>query len=89
MCIGRLPASEYGRLIADALKDNLAELRKDDETRMSKYVQADLSEWHALIECCPRITATFQGELSAFREGEEKRLAQLVFLQVSDESRLV
>ena len=42
MCIGHLSASEYGRLVADALKDSLVELRKDDETRMSRYVHAEL-----------------------------------------------
>jgi len=89
MRIGPSPASECGRLIAEALKDSLAELRKDDETRMSQYVHTELSEWHALIECRPRVTTTVRGELSAFREGEEKRLAQLVFHRVSDESRLV
>ena len=31
----------------------------------------------------PRITTAFQGELSTFREGEEKRLTQSVFLQAS------
>ena len=42
MCINHLLASEYSRLIADALKDSLAELRKDDETRMSQYVHIEL-----------------------------------------------
>jgi hypothetical protein len=35
---------------------------------------------------CRRITTTFQEQLSTFREGEEKRLAQSVFLQVSNRS---
>ena len=39
-----LPASKCGRLVADALKDNLAELREDDETKMSQYVHTELSE---------------------------------------------
>ena len=89
MRIDRSPASECGRLIAETLKDSLAELRKDEETRMSQYVYTELSEWHALIACRPRITTTVREELSAFREGEEKRLAQLVFHRISDESGLV
>ena len=47
--IGRLPASEHSRLIADALKDSLTELRKDDEARMSQYVHTELSEWPPMI----------------------------------------
>jgi len=38
MYISRLPTSECGRLIADALKDSVAELRREDETRVSQYV---------------------------------------------------
>ena len=79
MCIGRLLASEYSRHIADALKDSLTELRKDDEMRMSQYVHTELSEWSPLTQYCLRITTTFQEELSAFREGGQKQLAQLVF----------
>ena len=48
MRIDRSPASECGRLIAETLKDSLAGLRRDDETRMSQYVHTELSEWHAL-----------------------------------------
>ena len=84
MRIGRSSASECGRLIAETLKDDLAERRRDDEMRMSQYVHTELSERHALMECHPRITTSVRGELSAFREGEEKRLAQLVFHRVSD-----
>ena len=31
-------ASEYCRLVADALKEGIAELRKDEEKRVSQYV---------------------------------------------------
>ena len=31
-------ASKFDRLVADALKDSVAELRKDEETRVSQYV---------------------------------------------------
>ena len=34
--------SEYSRLFADALKDSVAGLRKDEETRVSRYVQPKL-----------------------------------------------
>ena len=44
MCISRLFVSEYGRLIADAVKGSLAELREGDERRMSQYVHTELSE---------------------------------------------
>jgi len=83
MCIARLPASECRRLVAKALNESVTELRKDNDTRMSKYVHTEPPEWHVLTWCYCRITTTFQEELSAFREGEEKRLAQLVFPHVS------
>ena len=38
-----LLASEYSRFVADAFKDNAAELRKDEETRVSKYAHVQLS----------------------------------------------
>jgi len=41
--ISRLLASECGRLVADALKDSVAELRNDEEARISRYVHARLS----------------------------------------------
>ena len=49
---------------------------------MSQYVHTKSSERHVLTWCYRRITTTFREELSVFREGEEKRLAQLVFLRV-------
>jgi hypothetical protein len=39
---GCLPLPERSRLVADALKDSLNELRKEDEARMSRYVSAEL-----------------------------------------------
>jgi len=72
-----------GRLVADALKDSIAELRKDDETRMSQYVYTKtLSEWHALTWRCHRFATAFHGEISALREGEENRFSRLVFPRV-------
>lgn len=76
ICIDHLLASEFNRLIVDALKDSIKELRKDDEARISRYVYIQLSEWHILIQYCYRITTTFQEELSAFRAGEEKRFSR-------------
>jgi hypothetical protein len=81
---GRLPVSECSRLVANALNESVTELRKDNETMMSQYVRTEPPEWHVLTWCCRRITTTFQEELSVFREGEQKRLAELVFLQVSN-----
>ena len=89
MCIGRLPASKCGRLVADVLKDNLAELRKDDEMKMFQYVQQNPPKWPVLMWCCCRITAAFQGVLLASREGKEELLARLVFPHVSKGSSLV
>jgi hypothetical protein len=37
-CIGRQFASKCDRLVADALKDSVAELRKDEEARVSGRV---------------------------------------------------
>ena len=82
MCIGRLPLPERSRLVADALKDSINELRKEDETRISRYVPRNPGAAHINV-MGPRITTAFQGELSTFREGEEKRLTQSVFLQTS------
>jgi len=53
---------------------------------MFQYVYTQPSGWHLLTWCCRRFTTTFQEQLSAFREGEEKRLAQLVIPHVSKES---
>ena len=88
MCIGRLPVSKCGRLVADTLK-SVTELKKDNDTRMSQYVQPNPPKWPVLMWCCCRITTAFQEERSASRKGEEKRLAQLVFPRVSKESSLV
>jgi len=41
--IGHLLASECDRLVADALKDSVAELRNDEEVRISRYVHTRLS----------------------------------------------
>jgi hypothetical protein len=65
------------------------ELRKDNDTRMSQYVHTEPPEWHVLTWWCRRITAIFQEQLSALREGEEKRLAQLVPPRLSKEPRSV
>ena len=89
MYISRLPVSDCGRLVADALKVSFAELRKEDETRMTQYVHTEPPEWHVSMWCCRRITTTFQEELSAFRKGEEKRLAQLVVPCIPKEPSLV
>ena len=35
------PYLNADRLVADALKDSINELRKDDETRMSRYVSTE------------------------------------------------
>ena len=40
MDIIRLLASEYCRLVADALKEGIAELRKDEENRVSQYAHS-------------------------------------------------
>ena len=82
MHIGRLPVSECGRLVAGALNESVTELRKDSDTRMSQYVHTQPPGWRVLTWCC----RSFQEEL---RRGEEKRLAQSVFLQVSNGSCLV
>ena len=89
MYIGRLPVSECGRLVAGALTESVMELRKDNDARMSQYVRTQPPGWHVLTRCCRRFNTTFQEQLSTFREGEEKRLAQSAFLRVSDGSRLV
>jgi len=81
-CANRLFASECGRLVAAALSDSVAALRKDDETRLSQYVRAKPPECHGLMQHCHRLTTTFQGGLLAFRDGEEKRLARSAFPQV-------
>jgi len=36
--IGRLPVSEYRRLVAGALNESVTELREDNDTRMFQYV---------------------------------------------------
>ena len=38
----RLLVSECGRIVADALKNSVTELRKDDETRISLFVRIEL-----------------------------------------------
>ena len=43
--ISRSLSSEYGGLAAAASKDRTAELWKDEETMVSQYVHAELSEW--------------------------------------------
>jgi len=42
MNISRIVASHCGRLFSDVLKDSIAELRKDEETRISQYVHPQL-----------------------------------------------
>jgi len=84
--IGRLPVSECGRLVAGTLNESVTKLREDNDTRMSQYVHTQPPEWRVLIWCYRRITAAFQEELLAFREGEQERLAQLVVPYVSKES---
>ena len=88
--IPRLPVSECGRLVANALHESVAEMRKDNDTRMSEYVHTKppVARVNALLST--RITTAFREdhlafreEISAFRECEEKRLAQLVFHHVS------
>jgi len=44
MCATRLFASDCRRLVADALKDSISELRKDEEKRVSQYVQGEASK---------------------------------------------
>lgn len=51
MYIARLPVSECRRLIAKALNESVTELRKDNDTRMSKYVHTEPPEWHMLTWC--------------------------------------
>ena len=43
--ISRSLSSEYSGLTAAASKDRTAELWKDEETTVSQYVHAKLSEW--------------------------------------------
>jgi hypothetical protein len=43
MCIGCLLASDCGRLVADALKESVGELRKDEEKSVSQYAHTVLS----------------------------------------------
>jgi hypothetical protein len=76
MYIGRLSISEScRRLVANALNESVTELKKDNNTKISGYVHTEPPQWHVLTWCRRRITTTFQKELSAFREDEEKRLA--------------
>jgi hypothetical protein len=89
MYFGRLPISKCSRLVADALNNSAMELRNDNETRMTQYVHTEPPEWQVLTWCCCRVTTAFQEQLSAFRGGEEKRLAQLVFPHLSKESSSV
>ena len=44
MCAARLFASDCRRLVADALKDSISELRKDEEKRVSQYVRGEISK---------------------------------------------
>jgi len=75
-------------VVADALKDSVAELRKDDEMRMSQHVYTKTpSEWHALTWRCHMFTTTFQEEFSAIREREERGIARLVFPQIPNKTR--
>ena len=82
MHVNGLPVSECVRLVADALNESVVELRRDNDTRMLQCVHTQLPGGHVLTWCC----RSFQEEL---RKGEEKRLAQSVFLQVSNGSRLI
>ena len=69
MHVSRLPVFECGRLVAGALNENVKELRRDNDTRMSQCVHTNPPGWHVLTWC----RRSFQEEL---RRGEEKRLAQ-------------
>ena len=71
------------RFIVDAPKDSGSELRTDDEPQMSRYAlhetldvaRADIYyHYH-------RFLTAFREEFSAFREGEEKRVARLASLR--------
>ena len=42
MCITRFLASEYCRLVADTLRDCVAELRKGEEMRVSQCVHGEI-----------------------------------------------
>ena len=81
MHIARLPVSECGRLVANALHESVTEMRKDNDTRMSQYVHTKPPVAHVNTVLSTRITTAFREEhlafreeLSAFREGEEKLL---------------
>ena len=98
MWISRLLASEYGRLVADALKDSVAELRKDEEARVaelregeearvSKCAHAGPSQWRTLTRRSHRITDAFSKEISKLLEGEENRVVRLVFPRAFDGAR--
>jgi len=63
------------------LKDNVAELREDEEARISQYAHSEHPRSGALTCCCYRITSTLQAVISAFREGEGARIVRLVFPQ--------
>jgi hypothetical protein len=89
MYIGRLPVSECRRHVTNALNESACGAEEIQRRECPSTSTPNHSEWHVLTWCYRRITTTFQEQLSAFREGEEKRLAKLVLFQVSNRSRLV
>jgi len=83
-CVSRLFASECCRLVAGVLKDSIAELRKDEEKRISLYVHDESLGVVGVNVSRYRFITAIQEEISALRESEDKQTVRLVSPEVFD-----